>query len=151
MLKMNNAMKNKMSLSLKSANNNADMEILANEIVIKTKEVKDCVIYDSDDSIKERAIDFERVIKFSGDFTGYEVGCNEINFSSDEYEINEMLRFIESLKEALELKYCKKQFCVILSMDEFHFNVRFHTYRENEGMWLDSDLEGYGEAIAYII
>lgn len=50
---------------------------MVNEIVQKTRKIQDAVIYNEDET-DELTIDFEKIFKFADDWTGYEIGCNEI-------------------------------------------------------------------------
>ena len=47
--------------------------------------------------------------------------------------------------------YPNRKFCIIFSMDESDITVRFHTYREVEGLWISEDLESYDNPILYEI
>lgn len=50
------------------------IETEINSIVSGIKIIHDCVVYDKDDEIREQQIDFDKIIAFTGDWTGYEIG-----------------------------------------------------------------------------
>ena len=56
---------------------------------------------------------------------------------------------------ALRLKQMDpdSKFCLIMFSDEDHVEIRFHKFREDEGMILADDLESYqdGGAVGYVI
>ena len=49
------------------------------------------------------------------------------------------------------MKYEKRQFGIILSIIDNEVDLRFHIYREDEGLWLDKDLNKYDNPILYQI
>lgn len=54
----------------------------------------------------------------------------------------------------LQLKSMEAQsnFCLIMSCNEDHVEIRFHKMHENEKMWLDEELENYKDgAVGYVI
>lgn len=115
-------------------------------IVDKTKLIKDCIIYDADGTLREEKINFDRVLRFNGDWTGYEAHCNELRFDLEELEPSCFLAFANSLSLALSQKY-SRSVVVYISLYEDSVDVRFHTYREHELPWLVEDLNEYDEPI----
>ena len=103
MVNMNKIMK-KMLLEDEKDNEISKIDLITEEIVSKTKIIRDCVIFDEDGTLDESKINFSRILKFVMDWTGYEVSCNEL---------------------------------------------RFPTYRKDEGLWLDKDLNKYDNPILY--
>ena len=85
----------KMLRGNKEYNEMSKINLITEEVVSKTKLIRDCIIFE---------INFSRILKFDKDWTGYEVSCNEL---------------------------------------------RFHTYRKDEGLWLDKDLNKYDNPILY--
>ncbi|WP_405288855.1 hypothetical protein [Methanobrevibacter sp.] len=128
-----------------------EIDIIVGRIVEKTRLVKDCVIFDEDESLDEKQIDFHVVMKFVGDWTGYEVSCNELKFSLAEIPVNQFLNFIEIMNFSLSQRYKKRKFVIILWVCDGEIDLRFHTYRKNEGLWLDEDLDQYPNPILYWI
>ena len=103
MVNMNKIMK-KMLLEDEKDNEISKIDLITEEVVSKTKLIRDCIIFDEDGMLDESEINFSRILKFDKDWTGYEVSCNEL---------------------------------------------RFHTYRKDEGLWLDKDLNKYDNPILY--
>ena len=82
--------------------------------------------------------------------TGYEVDSNEIIIDKEDIDESCHMALADVLIDELQRKYSGKKFVVyILDMDEY-IAVRFHTYREDEGLWLDEDLNKYDEPILYV-
>ena len=124
---------------------------ISEKVVNGTKLVKDCVIFDETGKLDETKINFSRILKFVKDWTGYEIACNELRFSIEEIPPKGFLYFIEKLNTDLSMKYEKRQFGIILSIIDNEVDLRFHTYREDEGLWLDKDLNKYDNPILYQI
>lgn len=57
----------------------------------------------------------------------------------------------DRLYDVLAGKYREKKFVVYISVCDESIEVRFHTYREEDGLWLDENLNKYSEPILYII
>lgn len=154
MIKMNDKMKqlfeihklNKMSNQISS-----QIDLIVKRIVEKTRLIKDCIIFDEDESLDEKKINFHVIMKFVNDWTGYEVSCNELKFSLSEIPVNQFLDFIEKMNFSLSQKYKKRKFVIILWVCDGEIDLRFHTYRKNEGLWLDEDLDSYLNPILYRI
>ena len=83
-----------------------------------------------------------------GDWTGYEVSCNELRFSRKLINPNVFFTLAEKLSEMLLQKYAKKVVIYIIMHDN-EVELRFHVYREKEGLWLDEDLDKYNIPILY--
>lgn len=116
--------------------------------------VNDCFILDIDHSLMVDEINWGKVLAFFGDYTGYESSCNEIriddflpcDLDSDrllQISLQVMDRWVETLK----LSYPENSFIVILSCDLDHATLRFHKWREGEGVWMNEDLEQFEEAV----
>ena len=122
------------------------------------KKVKDCIII-SDKDIDRLEVMFDRAIKMNVDRTGYEAGSSETRINC--YFENEIsmetgtaIALIVLEAWALQLKSIEpdSKFCLILCSDENYVEIRFHKIHENEIMWLDEELENYGDgAIGYAI
>ena len=126
------------------------IESIIRNIVDHVKEVYQCNVYDPSGDIQEDQIDLEKIILFSGDMTGYEVDSNEIIIDKEDIYESCHMALADVLIDELQRKYSGKKFVVyILDMDE-SIAVRFHTYREDEGLWLDEDLNKYDEPILYV-
>lgn len=95
-----------------------------------------------------------------GDRTGYEASNNEIRLIDyildqtpltieNQYVMGHAL--VELLSERIVRVFGEKELCFILSFDESNLTIRFHTFREDEGVWIDTDLEKYAEPVEYLI
>ena len=121
------------------------------EIVSKTKIIRNCVIYDKDKTLEEKQINFNKIIQFFGDWTGYEVSCNELIFERNSIHSNQFLVLASRLSNMLSQKFNGKEIVVYILLSEKEIELRFHTYRENENLWLDEDLNKYDVPILYWI
>ncbi|KKO47501.1 hypothetical protein VT06_16765 [Arsukibacterium sp. MJ3] len=85
------------------------------------------------------------------DNTGYECFINSINV--DDYVEDKFLEYGLCLVSKVFSKWrsmCfEKELRAILSMDEFGLKIKFHVFRNGES-WLDSELEGYEEAVMLV-
>lgn len=117
------------------------------EIVDKTKKINDCIIYDKEGTLEEEKINFSRVLQFVGDWTGYEVSCNELSFGKKVIPPSQFTGFARGLSEMLSQRYEGREMVIYISLCEKEIDLRFHTYREAEGLWLDEDLNKYDNPI----
>ena len=117
------------------------------KIVDKTKIIKNCIVYDEDGALEEEKINFDRIIHFVGDKTGYEVSCNELRFSRQKIHPCQFPVLARKLSDMLFQKYNPQKIVVYISLYDDEFELRFHTYREDEKLWLDEDLNKYDKPI----
>ena len=93
------------------------------------------VIYD-EDSLNETDVNWERVFKFTNNFTGYEVGCNEFTVPIEKIENIPIdllaLNFLDRLKK----KFADIVFVVYFILHDENLEFRFHMFRDDEGYWL---------------
>lgn len=148
MIKMNENMKILLETGEKGECN-LQIDTILNEVINKTKLLKDCIIYDEDDSLKEDKIDFSRILQFAGDKTGYEVSCNELIFGKQEITSNKYLELANKLCYLLSVKYGEKRFAVYISVYDDYVELRFHTCRNEEHSWLVDNLDEYDIPILY--
>ena len=124
----------------------------------KFKKVKDCVII-AEESVDELEMYFDKVMKTYKYKTWYEVDNTETRIDCHfEGEISMMagtqIALIALEIWALRLKQIDpdSKFCLIMCSNEDRVEIRFHKVREDEGMLLADDLEGYkGDAVGYVI
>ena len=124
----------------------------------KFKKVKDCVII-AEESTDELEKFFDRAIEMSFNKTVYEAGCTETRIDCHfEGKVSMMagtqIALIALEIWALRLKQIDpdSKFCLIMCSNEDRVEIRFHKFREDEGMLLADDLEGYqGDAVGYVI
>ena len=139
---MNSMMKQLLETSCKQEHN-MQIDTLIEEIVNRTKMIKDCVVYDEDDSLREDRIDFNRILEFVGDKTGYEISCNEVVLDKRQISPKDYLELITKLCYLLSVKYNPQRFVGYISVYDDYVEVRFHTQRTEEAAWLEDDLEKY--------
>lgn len=125
------------------------IKLITEEVVNKTKLVRDCVIFDESGKLDENKINFSRILKFVKDWTGYEISCNELRFSKEEIPPNQFLYLAEELGTKFSEEYEGRKFGIIISLLDEWVDLRFHTYREAEGLWLDKNLNKYDTPILY--
>lgn len=121
------------------------------EIVSKTKKIKDCIVYDKDGTLEEEKINFDRIFQFVGDWTGYEVSCNELRFERNSISQSQFEVLASRLGDMLSQKFNGKEIVVYILLCDNEIELRFHTYREDEVLWLDKDLNKYDMPILYWI
>ncbi|MDE5984698.1 MAG: hypothetical protein K2H13_05535 [Eubacterium sp.] len=148
MLKFNEKMK--VLLEQNVFSNIVDIKQLCESIISKTRCINDCILYDEDAELDEKTINWDFVLKINFDLSGYEVSQNELVLTDDLFCWDSMIEFLTGLNSLLQNKFADKRFCLIV-----HYNgigvLRFHTYREEEGLWLDKALEKYEEAVLYFL
>ena len=125
---------------------NLENDVMIREIINKTKKIRNCIIYDEDNTLEEEKIHFDRIVKMYGDWTGYEVSCNEIVFDAETIEEKYYLTFAENLRKVLSEKYARNVVVYLIKSDNL-IELRYHSYREDEDLWLDDNLDIYNDAI----
>lgn len=150
MVKMNDMM-NVILKNQKEKEICSQLDTILENIVNRTKKIKDCILYDSDGTLKEEKINFERILQFVGDWTGYEASCNELRFERKSIPQSQFLILASRLSDMLNQKFNGRKIVVYISLYGDEIELRFHTYRENEGLWLDKDLNKYDVPILYWI
>lgn len=131
----------------KGEESSLQLDTILTEIVSKTKKIKDCIIYDQDGTLEEEQINFNRIIQFVGDWTGYEVSCNELRFERKSIPQSQFGVLASRLSDMLSQKFNGKEIVVYISSCDNEIELRFHTHREDERMWLDKDLNKYDKPI----
>lgn len=140
MICMNELMKTKF------VDEKSEIHNLAKMIADDTKLVKDCMVYDKNQEINETKINFDRIMMMYGDRTGYEVACNEIRFEKEILSKSQILSFLVELDMELATKFARKVAIYIEEIDDV-LELRFHSLRENEPLWLSDDLNSYDTPI----
>ena len=107
------------------------------------------MIFDENGTLNEERMNFDRILKIVG--AGYEVSSNELRFSKGEIPRNQILYFVDCLNLELSRKYGERKFGIIISLYDGSVDLRFHTYREEEGLWLDNNLDKYDVPILYSV
>lgn len=142
MLEMNDLMKAVLSADIDKSENFRQVDAVLREIESKTKLIKDCIIYDKSGDLDEEKINFSKIMQFVGDLTGYEVSCNELRFDKAYISPGQFELLADRLNEMLSEKFNRKT-VIYISLPEDKIELRFHTYRENEGLWLNENLNSY--------
>lgn len=150
MIMMSDSMKRLLKKSRKEIDR-VKLNGISQNLVQSTKLIKDCVIFDETNKLDENKINFVQVLKFFKDWTGYEIGCNELRISISEIPYQGFMYFVEKLNADLVKKYKGRKFGIILSIVNQEIDLRFHIYRADEGLWLDKDLNKYSNPILYQI
>lgn len=146
MIKMNELMKSIMEKSEKWECCKEIGDIL-NEIISKTKKVRSCIVYDSNEEIEEEKINYDIIMQFVGDWTGYEVSCNELRYEKQKISPGYFTILAERIGVMLSQQYEGKRFVVYIFLYDDELELRFHTFRKDEGLWLDEDLNKYDKPI----
>ena len=127
-----------------------DLNKLEKIINPKIIEVNDCIILDLNNTIIEKNINFDFILKTFGDKVGYESSCNEIRINdyiisgSFNSIVKLSFKIIEILKDRLTSKYPNDKFCIIFSSDNKYVTLRFYKIRKYEKTWLnEKDLDKY--------
>ena len=124
-------------------------EMISKQVIKKTRLIRNCVIFDENGTLNEERMNFDRILKIVG--AGYEVSSNELRFSEGEIPRNQILYFVDCLNLELSRKYGERKFGIIISLYDGSIDLRFHTYREEEGLWLDNNLDKYDVPILYSV
>ena len=124
-------------------------EMISKQVIKKTRLIRNCVIFDENGTLNEERMNFDRILKIVG--AGYEVSSNELRFSKGEIPRNQILYFVDCLNLELSRKYGERKFGIIISLYDGSVDLRFHTYREEEGLWLDNNLDKYDVPILYSV
>lgn len=124
-------------------------EMISKQVIKKTRLIRNCVIFDENGTLNEERMNFDRILKIVG--AGYEVSSNELRFSKGEIPRNQILYFVDCLNLELSRKYGERKFGIIISLYDGSIDLRFHTYREEEGLWLDNNLDKYDVPILYSV
>ena len=120
-------------------------------ILSKIKVVGNCVLYDEEDVIDDKYIaSLPQKIEKQGDRTGLEMWHNEICLSAFEgFSLSCILPFIEQFKQRLNAVYPRPYCLIVYITNTQDIYFRFHVYRKEEGMWINSDIEADANPLLY--
>lgn len=124
-----------------------DVEWIVQQVISGSKLIRDCVVFDYEGDLKEENINFGRIMKFVGDWTGFEVFYNELRYEKTELPYNQYLNLVAKLVDALEEKYDRKFVIYLSNTNDGFIDLRYHSYRESEGLWLDENLDVYDNPV----
>lgn len=117
-------------------------------------EVHDCVVYDPNNEIDDLKLDWNFILRINNDLTGFEVNCNEI-LINDYIDYNKdnarsiIYHTLKSFGKLIKQKYPIKSFCVIMYEYKGTLFLRFHVYRESEGLWIGENFEEDENPVLY--
>lgn len=126
-----------------------EIDDILHEVISKTKKVRDCIVYDSHGEIEEEKINFDIIMQFVGDWTGYEVNCNELRCEKQKISPSYYSILAERVGGMLSQQYEGNRIVVYILLYDNDLELRFHTFRKDEGLWLDEDLNTYDRPILY--
>lgn len=120
-------------------------------ILSKIKVVGNCVLYDEEDVIDDKYIaSLPQKIEKQGDKTGLEMWHNEICLSAFEgFSLSCILPFIEQFKQCLNAVYPRPYCLIVYITNTQDIYFRFHVFRKDEGMWINSDIEADANPLLY--
>ena len=124
----------------------------------KFKKVKDCIII-AEESTDELEKFFDSAMEMYFDKIDYESSNTDTRIDcyfegKVSMRARTQIALIALEIWALRLKQMEpdSKFCLIMYGNEDRVEIRFHKFREDEGMLLADDLEGYqGDAVGYVI
>ncbi len=148
MLKFNKAMEQIISSQI-FENDSRKYNIIIDRIINNTKPIKEAIVYDTE-GIDESLVDFKKIFEYVNDWTDYEIMCNEILIPFSDLPVSQYTIFAKQLKEALQFKFDGKRFVIYLFIKNEFIELRFHIYREDEGLWLDENLNVYDSPVLLV-
>lgn len=133
--------------------------------IIKLKEllfpriakVHECLIIDNKGEMKEDEIKFEFIKKMFGNRTMYEISCNEVCMNyyvepNDNLYVSQIgMVVIDAWKYRLKAEYPTDRFCIIMEVSDTHTILRFHKYREGEGLIIGNNLENNNQNAILVV
>lgn len=120
-------------------------------ILSKIKVAECCILYDANNDINTSFINniYEQIEK-QGDRTGLEMWHNEICLSAFEgFSLSCILPFIEQFKQRLNAVYPRPYCLIVYITNTQDIYFRFHVFRKDEGMWINSDIEADANPLLY--
>lgn len=120
-------------------------------ILSKIKVAECCILYDANNDINTSFINnISEQIEKQGDRTGLEMWHNEICLSAFEgFSFSCILPFIEQFKQRLNAVYPRPYCLIVYITNTQDIYFRFHVYRKDEGMWINSDIEADANPLLY--
>ncbi len=114
------------------------VESICDDIVSHIVYVNDCLIYYQGDIASTYEIDWKELLRVNKDYTGCEMFFNEILVSREIFAPNLLIRFLNTFRGCLHDIRPYLDYCILASYDsDLDAGVlRFHTFRESEGLWL---------------
>ena len=131
---------------------NMDQEInkLCQKILNQSNLIFDCVLFNINEK-EAKKLNFDYLLKTFGDLSYFEWYNNEILIPSEIVTNNKILQFSIKIKKELELKFKNKKICVIIDLLDNIQLLRFHIYRENDGLIISNIKEIKENAILLLL
>jgi hypothetical protein len=120
---------------------------------MRIQDIFDCILLVEDEEIELTEEQFIDVVKMYGDKTGYEASNNElriIDYCESELTQEEQYLIGKSCISDLNNKIPGK-LVFYFSYDEEVLTIRFHKFREADGLWTNENVEGYKEPFGYFV
>lgn len=119
--------------------------------IIKVKDAYIIEKFDEKTPISYIETNFDKIISFNGDVTGYECSINEITIF-DMNTISKEQQYLLGIK-IMENYMTKINFptpaIFYFMYDGESLTIKFHKYRSNEGLLVSNDLNNYEEPTGY--
>ncbi|CAH8767604.1 hypothetical protein [Paenibacillus dendritiformis] len=114
-------------------------------------EIRGCFILDLEGELNAENINWDMVMKFHKDKTGYEASCNELRVNDYIKDIdmtkNNILicafQIMEGWEDQLRKCFPGHKFLIVLSCDDQYATLRFYKERPEEKSWLSYNLDEY--------
>ncbi len=104
------------------------------------------IVYSNEQELDK--IDLKLALQNFYDMTDLEMFYNELIIPLKLIKKSSIIAIMNTFKNELLRKYPNIKFCVIIYWDD-KFVLRFHRYRETEGIWLSENLEECNNPIMY--
>jgi hypothetical protein len=121
---------------------------------IKIQNIFDCILIMDDEGIDLSEDQFFEVIEMYGDKTGYEASNNELRIIDyiDNRDLSKENQYLIGKSFIINLSTrISKKTVFYFSFDDDILTIRFHIFRETDGLWISDDLEKFEEATGYFI
>lgn len=120
---------------------------------IQMQDIFDCILIIDDEEIELTQEQFVEVIKMYGDKTGYEVSNNELRvIDYSDTILTEEEQYLLGKSLILDLSHkIRPKMVYYFSFDNDALTIRFHKFREEEGLWINEEIEEYNEPLGYFI
>jgi len=164
MIIMNDKMRNKIDKHKDYPS--SDFINLCEKIVSNLILINDFLIYDYGNKIRNKKsnINWDRHIEKTNFLSAIEVSFNEIRVydNVDVFAKESIIRFLDELHSQISIKFPDKKVGIIISPftvineddevieEDDGFLLRIHTYREDEGYYIDN-IEGFDSPVLYSV
>ena len=162
MIIMNNMMRSKINKHTDSQSKN--FVTLCEKIVSNLILINDFIIYDPENEIKFMNIKWDRHIEETSILSAIEFSFNEIRIYENVniFAKEAIIRFLDELHSQISIKFPDKKVGIIISPftvineddevieEDDGFLLRIHTYREDEGYFINN-IEEFDSSVLYSV